>query len=104
MTEFDYLEYEFYDAQARWRIASIEEREILRDHVSRLARRADLEQTADGLRLADAMRRLVAAIEEQLRLSRPLTSVPEDFQVLSITSTRTGAAGTTQRDVACWPS
>ena len=81
MNEFDYLEYEYYDVQAKWPAASSEDRGVLRDQLMRLSRRADLVPTADGLKLADAMRRLAAAIDGQLRLARRFSGVPEEFQV-----------------------
>ena len=81
MNEFDYLEYEYYDAQAKWQTASGQERETLRDQLIRLAKRADLEPTADGLRLADGMRQLAETIDEQLRQMQRFIGVSEEFQL-----------------------
>ena len=86
MNEFDYLEYEYYDAQAKWQTASREGRSVLRDQLIQLSRQADREPTADGLRLADALRKLAATIDEQtvdeqLQHVRRFTGVSEEFHL-----------------------
>ena len=81
MSEIEYLEYEYYDAQARWRTATGDAREGLRDQLIRLARRADREPGAGGATLADVMRTLAATIDEQLTEVHGVVRVPEEFQL-----------------------
>src|ERR1700712_3218452 len=86
MNEFEYLEYEYYDAQARWQTVEREGRASIREQLIQLSRRADLEDSSAGLRLADAMRRLAATIDEHsldehLRRVRRFSGVSEDLHV-----------------------
>ena len=86
MNEFDYLEYEYYDAHARWQTVARESRISIRDQLIQLSRRADLEATSEGSQLATAMRRLAGTIDEQtldeqLRQMRRFSGVSEDVHV-----------------------
>ena len=48
MSELEYLEYEFYDAQAKWKPARCDEQQVIRKYLLGLAHRADLHPDPAG--------------------------------------------------------